>query len=91
MYICVREARRRGASPSGEAPAQARKSPPLALAEDARVPSPRHPAQSRLALMQARLADVNALVKIKNPSLLLQLQRTPQRMPPAPARGGRPY
>lgn len=48
--------------------------------------------QSRLALMQARLADVNALVKIKNPSLLLQLQRTPQRMPPgANARGGRPY
>lgn len=33
--------------------------------------------KSRLALMQARLADVNALVKIKNPSLLLQLQRTP--------------
>mmetsp|Transcript_50786 Transcript_50786/g.162591 ORF Transcript_50786/g.162591 Transcript_50786/m.162591 type:complete len:179 (+) Transcript_50786:238-774(+) len=36
--------------------------------------------KSRLALMQARLADVNALVKIKNPSLLLQLQRTPPRM-----------
>ena len=35
--------------------------------------------KSRLALMQARLADVNALVKIKNPSLLLQLQRTPPR------------
>jgi hypothetical protein len=33
--------------------------------------------KSRLALMQARLADVNALVKIKNPSLLLQLQKTP--------------
>ena len=31
--------------------------------------------------MQARLADVNALVKIKNPSLLLQLQRTPARSP----------
>ena len=29
--------------------------------------------KSRLALMQARLQDVNALVKIKNPSLLLQL------------------
>merc|ERR1712060_8699 len=37
--------------------------------------------KSRLALMQARLADVNALVKIKNPSLLLQLQRTPPRLP----------
>jgi len=36
--------------------------------------------KSRLALMQARLADVNALVKIKNPSLLLQLQRTPPRV-----------
>ena len=31
--------------------------------------------KSRLALMQSRLSDVNALVKIKNPSLLLQLQR----------------
>lgn len=36
--------------------------------------------KSRLALMQARLADVNALVKIKNPSLLLQLQRAPPRV-----------
>ena len=33
--------------------------------------------KSRLALMQARLADVNALVKVKNPSLLLQLQKAP--------------
>uniref|UniRef100_A0A7S0XE79 Spindle assembly abnormal protein 6 N-terminal domain-containing protein n=1 Tax=Mantoniella antarctica TaxID=81844 RepID=A0A7S0XE79_9CHLO len=33
--------------------------------------------KSRLALMQARLADVNALVKIKNPNLLLQLQKEP--------------
>ena len=31
----------------------------------------------RLALMQARLQDVNNLVKIKNPSLLLQLQKNP--------------
>ncbi|CAK9038690.1 Spindle assembly abnormal protein 6-like [Durusdinium trenchii] len=30
--------------------------------------------KSRLALMQARLADINALVKVKNPSLLLQIQ-----------------
>ena len=26
--------------------------------------------------MQARLADLNALVKIKNPSLLLQIKKT---------------
>ena len=38
-------------------------------------------AQSRLSLLQARLADVNALVKIKNPSLLLQIQ---QRSPTLP-------
>ena len=31
--------------------------------------------------MQARLQDINALVKIKNPSLLLQLQRAPPRFP----------
>jgi len=31
--------------------------------------------KSRLALMQARLQDVNALVKIKNPSLLLQINK----------------
>mmetsp|Transcript_15396 Transcript_15396/g.25131 ORF Transcript_15396/g.25131 Transcript_15396/m.25131 type:complete len:261 (-) Transcript_15396:77-859(-) len=33
--------------------------------------------KSRLAMMQARLSDVNALVKVKNPSLLLQLQQKP--------------
>lgn len=32
--------------------------------------------KSRLALMQARLQDISALVKVKNPSLLLQLQRS---------------
>ncbi|KAG2493973.1 hypothetical protein HYH03_007900 [Edaphochlamys debaryana] len=37
--------------------------------------------KARLQLMQARLADVNAMVKVKNPSLLLQLQRTPPRIP----------
>lgn len=37
--------------------------------------------KARLALMQARLADVNSLIKIKSPSLMLQLQRTPPRMP----------
>mmetsp|Transcript_113843 Transcript_113843/g.327128 ORF Transcript_113843/g.327128 Transcript_113843/m.327128 type:complete len:251 (-) Transcript_113843:5-757(-) len=35
--------------------------------------------KSRLALMQSRLQDINALVKVKNPSLLLQLQKTPAR------------
>mmetsp|Transcript_30319 Transcript_30319/g.34729 ORF Transcript_30319/g.34729 Transcript_30319/m.34729 type:complete len:93 (+) Transcript_30319:223-501(+) len=32
--------------------------------------------KSKLAIMQARLQDINAIVKIKNPSLLLQLQNT---------------
>jgi len=36
--------------------------------------------KSRLALMQGRLEDINALVKVKNPSLLLQLQKTPPRV-----------
>merc|ERR1719491_291332 len=36
--------------------------------------------KSRLALMQARLQDVNALVKVKNPSLLLQLQKAPPKV-----------
>ena len=36
--------------------------------------------KSKLALMQARLQDINTLVKIKNPSLLLQLQKHPQSM-----------
>eukprot|EP01062_Namystynia_karyoxenos_P077154 TRINITY_DN7710_c0_g1_i1.p1 TRINITY_DN7710_c0_g1~~TRINITY_DN7710_c0_g1_i1.p1 ORF type:complete len:288 (+),score=119.60 TRINITY_DN7710_c0_g1_i1:83-865(+) len=40
--------------------------------------------KSRLAMMQARLQDVNALVKVKNPSLLLQLQRS------APGQGDPP-
>lgn len=42
-------------------------------------------AQSRLAVMQARLQDVNNLVKIKNPSLLLQLQQ--QKSPPGSRTG----
>ena len=45
--------------------------------------------KSRLALMQARLQDINALVKVKNPSLLLQLQRTPPRFPMHPQGSGR--
>lgn len=36
--------------------------------------------KSRLALMQTRLQDINALVKVKNPSLLLQLQKAPPRV-----------
>ena len=35
-----------------------------------------HPTQRATVGRQARLQDINALVKIKNPSLLLQLQRT---------------
>ena len=46
--------------------------------------------KSRLALMQARLQDINALVKIKNPSLLMQLQRTPLRFP-STATSGRSF
>jgi hypothetical protein len=34
--------------------------------------------RSRMSVMQSRLQDVNALVKIKNPSLLMQLQRNSQ-------------
>ena len=34
--------------------------------------------RSRVAIMHSRLQDVNALVKLKNPSLLLQLQRNAQ-------------
>lgn len=36
--------------------------------------------KSKLALMQARLQDVNQLVKVKSPSLLLQLQKTAPRV-----------
>ena len=32
--------------------------------------------KSKVALMEARLKDVNNLVKVKNPSLLLQIQKT---------------
>jgi len=35
--------------------------------------------KSKVALMQARLQDINSLVKVKNPSLLLQLQKSPMR------------
>jgi hypothetical protein len=36
--------------------------------------------KSRFALMQARLDDINAVVKVKNPALLLQLQKKPPRV-----------
>lgn len=35
--------------------------------------------KSKLAIMQARLQDISTLVKVKNPSLLLQLQRGTKR------------
>ncbi|GBG71743.1 hypothetical protein CBR_g9152 [Chara braunii] len=37
--------------------------------------------KGRMAMMQARLADVNAIVKVKNPSLLLHIQRVTSRLP----------
>lgn len=36
--------------------------------------------KSRLALSQGRLQDISALVKVKNPSILLQLQKAPSRV-----------
>lgn len=33
--------------------------------------------KSKISLMQSRLNDINALVKLKNPSLLLQIQKAP--------------
>ncbi|KAL6748222.1 hypothetical protein V8C86DRAFT_2884612 [Haematococcus lacustris] len=44
--------------------------------------------KARMQLMQARLADINAMVKVKNPSLLLQLQKSPPRVPGAAGFGG---
>ena len=32
--------------------------------------------KSKLAIMQARLADVNNMVKVKSPSLLLQIKKS---------------
>ncbi len=34
--------------------------------------------KSKVAVLQARLSDIVNLVKVKNPSLLLQLQKQPQ-------------
>lgn len=36
--------------------------------------------KSKLALMQDRISTINNIVKIKNPSLLLQIQKTPAKM-----------
>ena len=36
--------------------------------------------KSKISLMQSRLNDINALVKLKNPSLLLQIQKTPAKL-----------
>lgn len=33
--------------------------------------------KSKLALMEGRLQDINDLLRLKNPSLLLQLQKNP--------------
>jgi hypothetical protein len=45
--------------------------------------------KSKVALMEARLKDVNALVKVKNPSLLLQIQKsTPASVQSAIGSGG---
>lgn len=41
--------------------------------------------KSKLALLQARLSDVNTALKVKNPSLLLQLQQQG-----SPSKKGRP-
>jgi len=36
--------------------------------------------KSKLTLMQDRIATINNIVKIKNPSLLLQIQKTPAKL-----------
>lgn len=46
--------------------------------------------KSRVALMGARLQDVNALIKLKSPGLLASMQRSPQRFSPAVSSGS-PY
>ncbi|GIL85345.1 hypothetical protein Vretimale_10653 [Volvox reticuliferus] len=40
--------------------------------------------RARLQLMEARLADVSAMVRARDPGLLLQIQRTPPRPPGMP-------
>ncbi|GLI60455.1 hypothetical protein VaNZ11_002612 [Volvox africanus] len=40
--------------------------------------------RARLQLMEARLADVSAMVRVRDPGLLLQIQRTPPRPPGMP-------
>ena len=36
--------------------------------------------KSKLALMQDRITTINNIVKLKNPSLLLQIQKTPAKL-----------
>lgn len=36
--------------------------------------------KSKLALMQDRITTINNIVKVKNPSLLLQIQKTPAKL-----------
>jgi len=36
--------------------------------------------KSKISLMQSKLNDINALVKLKNPSLLLQIQKNPNKI-----------
>lgn len=36
--------------------------------------------KTKLALMQDRINNINNIVKLKNPSLLLQIQKTPARL-----------
>ena len=36
--------------------------------------------KSKLTLMQDRITTVNNIIKIKNPSLLLQIQKTPSKL-----------
>lgn len=54
--------------------------------------------KSKVAVLQARLSDIVNLVKVKNPSLLLQLQQKPgqggagavgQNVMPTPGQGGK--
>mmetsp|Transcript_13098 Transcript_13098/g.35669 ORF Transcript_13098/g.35669 Transcript_13098/m.35669 type:complete len:256 (+) Transcript_13098:222-989(+) len=46
--------------------------------------------KARMQLLQARLSDINQMVKIKNPGLLLQLQRTPPSFPSTNSRSPGP-
>jgi hypothetical protein len=36
--------------------------------------------KSKLTLMQDRISQINSIVKLKNPSLLIQIQKTPAKL-----------